>query len=321
MRVFIGFLSLVGILSGEESKAQRESAESWLTGPLIAPIGTVVPYGDFLVKSYVYFTTSTGSYDKNWVPISSAENFYTLNSQFLCYFGLTPWCDLNIIPQFFYNTTSNEHSFYSGDLTVGLDFQLMRADLTPYFPGIKLAVREIFPTGNFQYFHPKKLLTDQTGAGSFVTQFDLVFYKEIHLYGSHFLSTTLSAQYTINSAVNVHGFNAYGGGFGTNGKVLPGNAFRGIMSFELNLNQNWVLALDNVYTSTNRAQFFGIPGITFDGIFADVGEPSSESLSFAPAIEYNFSSHFGIIAGCWFSALGRNCTEFCSGVVNFEYIY
>ena len=293
----------------------------WLTGPLIAPHGTVVPYGEFNVKSYLYFTTKTGSYNENWHTVSAQENFYSFNAQFQCFFGLTPWCDLNIIPQFLYNTTSNQQSFHPGDLTIGLDFQLMAADLTPYFPGIKFAVREIFPVGNFQYFRPRKLLTDQTGAGTFATQFDLVFYKEFHLRGLHWLSTTFSAQYTVSTPVNVHGFNAYGGGFGANGKALPGNTFQGIVSFEFTLNQNWVLALDNVYTHTEETQFFGSPGITFSGTFADVGKPSSEQLSFAPAIEYNFSSHFGIIAGCWFSALGRNSAEFRSVVVNFEYTY
>lgn len=320
--VFV-YISLGGILNAQCASGLHGSTaqKPWLTGPLIAPVGTVVPYGDFVVESYIYFTTNTGSYDKHWHAVSATENFYTLNIQFLVFFGLTPWCDLNIIPQFFYNTASNQHSFHSGDLTVGLDFQLLAADFTPYFPGITFAVREVFPIGNFQRLSPRKLFTDQTGMGTFATQFDLIFYKVFHLYGLHWLSTTFSSQYTVNTPVNVHGFNAYGGGFGANGKALAGNSFQGILSFELTLNQNWVLALDNVYTQTNSTQFFGIPGIDFSGSFAEVGISSSEQISFAPAIEYNFSSNFGIIAGCWFSALGRNSTEFRSGVVNFEYTY
>ncbi|MGB7978849.1 MAG: hypothetical protein WCF19_06800 [Chlamydiales bacterium] len=309
----VGILSLGPILNAQ--------CEPWLTGPLIAPVGTAVPYGDFMVKSYLYFTANTGFYDKNCHTVSANENFYTLNAQFLCFFGLTPWCDLNIIPQFFYNTTSNQHSVYCGDLTVGLDFQLMAADFVPYLPGVKFTVREVFPTGNFRRFSPRKLSTDQTGAGTFATQFDLIFYKLFHLYALHWLSATFSAQYTVNTPVNVHGFNAYGGGFGADGKALPGNSFQGIASFEVTLNKNWVLAIDNVYTHTNTTPFFGIPGIAFSGTFADIGKPSSEQLSFAPAIEYHFSNRLGIIGGCWFSAWGRNSTEFRSSVVNVEYTY
>jgi hypothetical protein len=316
--VLLGLLSLGDFLNAE---CEPICPEPWFTGPLIAPMGTSVPYGDFIIRSYLFFTTNTGTYNKNWHAISLNENFYTLNAQFQCFFGLTPWCDLNIIPQFTYNTTSNRHSFYTGDLIVGLDFQLLEPDFTPYFPGIKFAVREIFPTGNFQFLRPRKLLTDQTGAGTFATQFDLVFYKVFHLYGLHWLSTTFSAEYTVTTPVNVHGFNTYGGGFGADGKALPGNSFQGIISFELTLNQRWVLALDNVYTHKDITEFFGNPGIAFTGTFADIGKPSSEQLSFAPAIEYNFSKNFGIIAGCWLSALGRNSAEFRSCVINFQYTY
>ncbi len=114
----------------------------WLTGPLIAPIGAVVPYGDFEIETYIYATTNTGTYNKNWGVVSAPHNFFSLNPQFLCFFGITPWVDVNIIPQFFYNWTDGQSAVHFGDLQVGLDFQLLDPAATPYFPGIKLAVRE-----------------------------------------------------------------------------------------------------------------------------------------------------------------------------------
>ncbi len=165
------------------------------------------------------------------------------------------------------------------------------------------------------------MLTDQTGLGTFGTTFDLVLYKVYHLRGHHFLSTTYSAAYTVTTPVHLHGFNIYGGGFGTNGKALPGNSFQGIISFELTLDQNWVLAIDNVYTHTDRTEFFGTVGTAVDGSDATVGTPSSEQISLAPAIEYNFSSHFSITAGCWLTVWGRNSTQFRSGVINLAYTY
>lgn len=293
----------------------------WLTGPLIAPVGTAVPYGNFVIKSYIYCTVNKGPFNEDWEFIAPEGNFTSVNAQFPCYFGLTPWCDLNVIPQFFYNTTASQHSVYLGDLTVGLDFQLMSADLTLYFPGIKFAIREVFPTGTFQFLHPRKLYTDLTGAGTFATQFDLIFYKLFHLYDLHWLSTTFSAQCTVNTPIHVHGFNAYGGGFGTNGMALVGSRFQGIASFEFTLNKNWALALDTVYVYKDATQFYGMSGISFAGTFARVGDTFSEQLQLAPAIEYNFSRNLGLIAGCWFSIWERNCQEFCSGVMNFAYVY
>ncbi len=310
------------LVQSHASPAPSEPAPTpWLTGPLIAPTGAVIPYGSFEIESYVYCTTNTGTYNKHWDSVSAQHNFFSLNPQFLCFFGLTPWMDINIVPQFFYNRTAGQSSVVFGDLQVALDFQLLDPAATPYFPGIKFLVRETFPTGPFQHLNPKKLLTDQGGAGTFATTFDLVLYKIYHLGGHHFLSTTYSAAYTVTTPVHVHGFNTYGGGFGTNGRALPGNTFQGIVSFEFALSQNWVLALDNVYTHTNVTQFYGTVGTTTAGLPASVGSPSSEQISFAPAIEYNFSSNLGVEVGCWFTAWGRNSTEFRSGVINLAYTY
>lgn len=295
--------------------------EPWLTGSLIAPLGRVVPYGDFMVRSYLYAIAQVGRYNQNREPISQDRNFYTLNAQFPFFWGLTPWCDLNIIPQLVYQTTYSQHYFYTEDLTVGLDFQLLEPTHTPYFPGIKLALREIFPTGNFEYFHPRKLGTDQTGEGAFGTEFDLVLYQVFHLGALHWLSLTWSGQCTIYTPVNVHGFNSYGGGFGASGKVCPGNQFKTVGSFELTLNQNWAVALDAVYIYREESEFFGRAGITFEQVYAPKGVPSSDQFSLAPAIEYNFNDHLGWIAGCWFSVFGRNSVEFRSGVMNIQYTY
>ncbi|MBS0625893.1 MAG: hypothetical protein JSS32_07580 [Verrucomicrobia bacterium] len=313
--------SLLFAVDKKEFIAQTPPLKPWLTGPLIAPIGAVVPYGSFEIQSYVYCTTNTGAYNKNWSTVSSPHNFFSLNPQFLLFFGLTSWMDINITPQFFYNRSHGQHSTQFGDLPIALDFQLLDPAATPYFPGIKLIVRETFPTGSFQNLTPHKLLTDQTGAGTFASAFNLLLYKVYHLGGHHFLSTTYSAGYTITSPVHVHGFNTYGGGYGTNGRALPGNSFQGIVSFELTLSKNWVLAIDNVYTHTDATQFYGTVGTTAAGLPATIGAPSSEQVSFAPAIEYNFSSNLGIIAGCWFTAWGRNSTQFRSGVINLDYTY
>jgi hypothetical protein len=296
----------------------------WLTGPLIAPTGQVIPFGSFDLEAYVYATTNTGTYNQNWNTVSAEHNFFSLNPQFFWFFGLTSWMDINIIPQFFYNTTNGQHSWNFGDLPVALDFQLMSVGYTPYFPGIKFTVRETFPTGPYQNLDPNKLLTDQSGAGTFGTTFNLVLYDVYHIKDHFFISTTYSLAYTVTTPVHVHGFNTYGGGYGTDGYALPGQTFQAIMSFEFALSQNWVIALDNVYTHVNATQFYGNPGTLLPGGrggAANVGQPSSEQISFAPAIEYNFGSNFGICAGCWFSAWGRNSTRFVSGVIEFVYTY
>lgn len=291
----------------------------WLTGTLIAPLGTAVPLGEFEIDSYVYYTVNTGFYGKHWGS-HSTPNFYTMNPAFFSFFGITPWADIHIFPGFAWNRTQGRESVQFQDLPIGIDVQLYPPDKN-WFPGIKATVREIFPTGKYQNLDPQNLGTDSTGQGAYGTAFNLVLYKLIHLTGRHFLSLTASALYTVNTSVHVNGFNAYGGGFGTNGTVFPGNSFQGALSFEFTLSQNWVVAFDSVYTHVNQTTFSGNPGVTASGNPAKVGFSSSEQISFAPAIEYNFTGKLGIIAGAWFSAAGRNSTRFTTGILEFVYTY
>ena len=290
------------------------------TGPLIAPIGMVIPWGHFEFQNYIFCTTNTGTYNAHWDSVSAPHNFFSFNPQIFAFFGLTSWMDINVIPSFMWNTTDGQSSWEFADLPVGLDFQLLDPSYTPYFPGIKFTVQEIFPTGNYQTLNPHKKFTDQSGLGSYGTNFQLVLYKVYHLAGKHYLSTTVTGSCILHTPVHVRGFNTYGGGDGCNGKVLPGNQFEGIVSFEFSFNKYWVFSVDNVYIHVNKTQFYGNPG-TVDGDTSSVGGPSTEQVSFAPALEYNFNCNFGIIAGCWFTAWGRNSTQFRSGVVNFCYMY
>ncbi len=229
--------------------------------------------------------------------------------------------DIQMIPSVLYFATQGKSSSHFGDLPIILDFQLLSDQKFQWIPGIKLQIGETFPTGKYQKLNPHKLRTDISGLGSFSTSPAIVFYKVYHLYRHHYLSLTASFQYTYYAPVHVKGFNFYGGGFGTRGKVYPGNLSTAIISFEYTLTKNWVLAIDNVYIHEDKNRFRGNPGIAASGIPATVSRPSSEQLSFAPAIEYNFNEHFGLIAGVWFTAAGRNNLEFRTGVASFTIAY
>jgi hypothetical protein len=91
------------------------------------------------------------------------------------------------------------------------------------------------------------------------------------------------------------------------------------VGLEYSLTRNWVLATDVLNTYTNKTWFKGRPGVTASGEPAGIGMHSSNRISLAPAIEYNFSDLFGIIAGCWFTVAGRNSGDFVSGVIAFNW--
>lgn len=317
------FISLVGLLPSLcfADGAVPSPSEPWLTGPLIIPAGTVVPKGQIEIQTYLYMTATNALYDNYWQPHALAHNFYSLLGQVIVFFGITEWMDFQLTPQSFYNFTKGQSSVHFGDLPAGFDFQLYPATTKSWVPGVKFTLREIFPTGKYQKLNPHKKGTDVSGAGSFATNVGLEFYKVYHLYKHHFLSAALYLGYIYSAPVHVKGFNAYGGGHHTRGKVYPGNNYQTILSFEFTLNQNWVLALDNVYVHMDKNRFKGHAGLLDGGVAASVKNPSSEQFSFAPAIEYNFSNTLGIIAGAWVTGWGRNAIQFRSGVISLDYTF
>lgn len=303
------------------AKEEDEGASGpWFTAPLISPRATALTESPFELNSYAYFTVESGEYNGDWKALS-LPNFYSFSPQWLAYIRLNSWMDLNLAPQFSVNWTEGQKAVGFNDFSVALDIQLYPADGEGWFPGVKIAFKEQFPTGKYQKLDPKKLFTDQMGFGSYITYFDLVFYKQYHLSGNHYMSMTLSGEYGISSSTHVRGLNVYGGGEGCKGTVKPGDFFQAILSFEWSLTQNWALALDNVWAVTQSDHFKGDPGLLEDGEEAIVGNPSSANLSFSPAIEYNFSQTQGLIIGCWFSPLGRNSSQFQSVVANFYFDY
>lgn len=283
----------------------------WFTGPLLAPTGTILTRGHFSIQPYFYANVVTGLYRSHWNS-KSTPNFYNETLQIQAIVGLTDFMDITISPEVLHNHTQGQSSTRFGDFPIEFDFLLLTENRFRYFPGIKLGIIETFPTGKYQKLNPKKLETDVGGGGSFSTTAEIVFYKVYHLYGHHYLSTIASFEYTYSAPVHVKGENVFNGGPGTRGKVYPGGSEIAFLSFEYSLTRNWVLALDSVYKHTNKDRFKGTPGSN-----RAAGRPSSELLSFAPAIEYNFNEHLGLIGGVWFSAAGRNTLRFCNGVISF----
>ena len=290
----------------------------WFTGPLISPNAFVPLPGHFLIQPYLLDSRFNYVFDDNWHS-HSTPTFNVFTPITLISIGIIDRLGFFILPQMEINTTQGRTSANINDLPLGLDYQIIKND-NPYgLPLIKLGARVILPIGKYQNLDPDKFATDSTGMGSVGTNVNLIFQKLFHLTGTYYLRNRLSFLYTYYSPTHVEGFNTYGGGVGTNGRVYPGSIFTAIFASEFSLNQNWVISLDTQYNHTNTTTFNGQAGFSSPGILNNVGGPSRESISFAPALEYNLSDHAGFIGGVWFAALGRNTMNFQNVAISFYY--
>jgi hypothetical protein len=305
-------------LEKELAEAQKEFEEAkkmfnpWYTGPLITPSATVLQPPQVVVQPFFSYTNNYARYDKHGHP-HGIPHLKVLNpSMAAVQVGITKWMDASLSFQGIRNIQHGHAYTNWGDTSVTVGFGLLTE--TPYRPAIKLAVKEIFPTGHYQHFNLKKANVESTGAGSYQTVASLNLSKVVWWLTTHPMAFRTSLNYTIPSNVPVAGFNTYGGAKGTHGTVNPGNIFAGDFGYEYSFTQRWVAALDVVYTYTGKTRFSGHRT-------APVGGPFNDQLSLAPALEYNVSEKLGFIAGVWFPVWGRNSLKFFSEIVSLTYTF
>jgi len=296
----------------------QEMFNPWYTGPLLTGSAHMMPPGSANIQPYIFVTDNYAIWDNERKSVSIPDK-WNLNPQFLIQTGITSWLDILLAIQGNVNWQKDKCSGGFGDTSLSLGFCLLEESL--YRPAMKLTVSETFPTGRYQNLDPKKIGLDGTGAGSYQTGFGFRISKLVFWSYKHPLNLRGSYTYTVPSDVHVKGFNSYGGGYGTRGKVKPGNSSQADVAFEYSFTQRWVFATDLVYVWANRTTFSGKLGTTADHTPASVGYGSSDQLSLAPAIEYNWNANLGFLMGAWFDVYGRNTSKFVSGIVSVTYSF
>jgi len=289
----------------------------FFTGPLLTPAPDVVKVGHYNFQTYFFANTFIGNYSGSGHFIS-AQNTQTINALEYLQVGLTSFMDTILAPQVVTKMSGDQSTTNIGDLTWTVDFQLYE-QRGGSWPTISLSLEESFPISKYQKLDPKKNGTDGIGSGSFVSNIGFNIGGISQFTKINYLSTRFSVNYTIPSPVSVKGFNSYGGGFGTNGKVYPGNSWNVFLGFEYTIDLHWVLACDLAYSKFAKTKFSGTVGTTSTGSAATMTAKGGDNWSLAPAIEYNWNASWGLIAGAWVSFAGKHSQAFANGIISLNY--
>ena len=303
----------------DQFKKAQEMFNPWYTGPLVTPSASMAAPGQCVIQPYIIVTDNYQKFDSHRTTVNLPSSLVQLTALSVFQFGITDSVDITTTPsgggQWQYGESGG--GFADSFLTLG--FLINKQSL--YAPQVKFTIQERFPTGRSQHLTSNGLALSGFGGGSYQTQFGLAFGKILNWASKHPLNTRLFLGYTIPTPVSVHGFNVYGGGFGTKATVKPGNTFISDLGIELSLTQQWALAMDFVYVTSNRTKFHGIAGTDAEGKSASIGGPSGDNFSLAPAVEYNWNDSFGAVAGVQFSVYGRNSYNFVSGQFSVYYVF
>lgn len=324
--VFILFLTMMaslGAISTPETlpriPGEQHEFQPWFTGSLLAGAGCTVDPSHVNLEPYLFATAQTGVYNDHWKGLSENRSF-TVTPLLFTSIGLLRNVDLSLIPRMYANFKEHASDIRIGDFPVFIGVQLMRDRREAWTPDLRMVIKSIFPTGHYQHLNPSLHGTDATGIGSYQAGFAFNFQKVFYL-GINLLRMRLNFDYLMPSSVHVKGFNTYGGGYGTSGKVRPGNIFTSTLAFEYMFSQRWIGALDIQYVLEGPIRFSGKPGISLTGTPAIMTSPAAQQISLAPAIEYAFNGQIGLIAGPWFTIAGKNSARFISGVIALNYYH
>jgi hypothetical protein len=291
----------------------------WYTGPLLTPGATMMAPGYGNIQPYLFVTDNYARFDEDRHSQSLKSSLVNVNPTVWLQFGVTDSVDINMNVQMNANWQSHESGAGYGDMALVGGFLI--ATQTIHVPSIKLSIKEIFPTGQYQHLNSNGLGLSATGGGSYQTMFTLALSKLMFWDYLHPVNFRLAFNYNVPVPVRVHGFNTYGGGFGANAKVRPGNTFSADTAFEVSLTQRWVLSTDLVYSAQERTKYSGYAGLAADGTPASIGGGYNDNLSIAPAFEYNWNENLGMVGGVWFSVYGRNSSNFVTGIISVTWTF
>jgi hypothetical protein len=302
----------------KEFEEAKKMFNPWYAGPLLTPGAHILSPGNINIQPYLFLTNNYKKYDSS----GSAQNIShlkTINPSLVVQFGMLSWLDGVISVQTVSNWQQGHSSTNFGDTSFSLGFGLL--DEGAYRPAVLISLKETFPTGKYSNLSSTLGGVDASGAGAYATSINLNVAKVVWWVLEHPMNLRASLGYTFPTVANVKGFHAYGGGFGTKGKIHTSNVVSLEAAMEYSFTQKWVFAVDAVYNYASQTKFVGQKGQDEFGNIAANGGPFNDNLSFAPAIEYNPNPNLGLLAGVWFSVWGRNSLDFVSGVLSITYTF
>ena len=216
-----------------------------------------------------------------------------------------------VLPEFGYNWVpdgTDSNGLRLGDTTLRGQYMLTEFHEGSWMPTTALAVSETFPTGDYDRLGSNP--SNGLGSGFYTTKIGLWSQDYFWMPNGRILRTRLNLTYAIpDGKATVDGVSVYGTPPGFRGEVDGGKTFTVDASFEYSLTQNWVPVFEVIYSHTDGGYVTGSASSSSGGL---LGVPtrsnsaSSEAFDLAPAVEYNWNGHYGLIVGADFTVAGRN---------------
>jgi len=288
-----------------ESNDRQTLEDAWWTGPILAASASTLPQGHFLIEPYLYDSISYARYDDDGDEHDVADTHF-LGSQTYMLYGLADRISVGLIPRFgFRDVPSGRDSsgIRVGDVTLQGQYRLTQYD--GKVPTTSIVMQVTLPTGKYDELGEQT--SDAMGSGAYSVTLGWFSQYFFWMPNGRILRTRLNLQGTFFDDADVDGVSVYGTPEGFSGQASPGDSYLAIVAAEYSITRNWVAALDVQYQHDSTTSVSGSAPVS-TGTTRTIRNtfPSTDALSVAPAIEYNFNGNVGIIVGVIWSVAGHN---------------
>lgn len=273
---------------------------------MLAPSASTLPRGHMLIEPYLYDVT--------------AAHLNGFGSLTYMNYGLADRFTVGVIPTAGFNAVNNGASSSGigiGDLSVQAQYRLTQFRLGHPLPTMSLAVQETLPTGKYDRLGSRP--SDGMGSGAYTTT--LSFYTQTYFWlpNGRILRTRLNLSQALPTSVDVNDVSVYGTEAGFRGRAQPGKSFLIDSSWEYSMTRRWVLAFESTYRHSAETRVTGKNILDDTNVALNSG--SSETIAFAPAVEYSWKPTIGVLLGVRIIALGHNTTPSITPAIALNFVH
>ena len=273
-----------GSVDSESWSAAMQSAR-W-TGPLLASNAETLPQGHFYTEPYFFDSISGGDHNPG------TSGFYQ--------YGLLDNFTVGAQPFFSFSTKPYNRSPAIGDFKLLSQLRLSHFSPEHRVPSVALVMNLVLPTGKDDRLGA---LEQGHGNGAFAPEIGVNVQYYFLLSNGRLLRARINVLKNFPLRHDVSGRSVFGTDPGFQGQAKPPSKTSLIGGLEYSLTREWVLAFDLERDHWGRTDVLGRDA---KGQLVQRISPNSFDVGFAPAIEYNWSSRAGIIAGIWIVPRGHN---------------
>ncbi|WP_116808021.1 transporter [Steroidobacter cummioxidans] len=311
------------VAANEQPVEQQSLDDAWWTGPLLAANASTLPQGHALIQPYIFDVVRQGRYD-NHGDKQSASRTHSYGSLTYMLYGVTDRFTAGLIPTFGYNDVSDgrdSSAIQVGDISVQGQYRLTQFRAGSAIPTTSLVVQQTLPTGKYDRLGAN--VNDGLGAGAYTTTLALFSQHYLWMPNGRILRTRFNVSYALSGAADIEDVSVYGTNAGFRGTAHPGDVLTINSAWEYSVTREWVLALDLIYQHDASTRLAGdqIDPITGDTEHIEQDFGAAWRFGVAPAVEYNFSSRVGVIAGARWFAAGRNTSATVTPVAAINMVF